>query len=780
MTNTGVIDQETADKEAGEANDQTSEDPFLMENHRSSSAVLAEVAEEKPPIKQENADDDSIMEEISKTYIIESAEGAPESQLLATQVLSSSSSFDATAGVPAADEEEFQSSNARQNPQAENSIQRKDVGGVVTAVTFKEKLDSGGIKKENVDGETIKAHAPDSTTDNATESIDGNEHVEADRDLMTGECFTDSVSTPVNEALSTKQAEYSDAISAAEPESSSLKQGANVVPVAPQAFNKEVPSKEEASNILVSGLRVEVDHLIKEEAGGTSPTTKAIEEKNVRDGKGPNSVTVCPGLDTTTTFKQGDPAIIERTHVFKQEAKIEKKHCDLPLGTAIKEGKKPESFATAGHAEVYSEKPSLQDDGARGRLPCIPQGDNTPEEKISNGNAAVQPSRARIGTVKLSNIFQALPGPNAIDQSTVTNDKSVLSVLGDAGQHHMSKTRSLSQRDTQEPQIRDGIFTPVSKEQSSGQSSALAVQITEGEKVQVAPTTMSDKPSKDYLEAYHNLFLMYYSRPPLIDTQDIENALKQSEHLIDVARLYGSIPIVRPYIHSALMLFGRGLYKAIMENPPRWIHLAVYLESAPIFKEGIIHIVANHPHWPWPTMEAEQGFSSVVQLLKKKLYALETLKESINKALFSNEVRHVEIFSRALNKDDFDTWFIVQYWRDWFTRSLAKANKVSDIGQKCVRGKVYRDLRRSGEAYLPTVLVLDAVEACRSKDLHAKAHRQGVERDLKTLKDFAQKVVEPLCANYSMLSVEDAGIDYLTCINVEDSELPWVKSVATR
>ncbi|PVH87013.1 hypothetical protein DL98DRAFT_406463 [Cadophora sp. DSE1049] len=287
---------------------------------------------------------------------------------------------------------------------------------------------------------------------------------------------------------------------------------------------------------------------------------------------------------------------------------------------------------------------------------------------------------------------------------------------------------------------------------------------------------MANSTTRAVFRAYYNLFLTYYSRPPLLHTQDIGAALRQSELLIDVARMYGSIPIVRPYINSALMNFGRGLYMAIMTDPPRWIHLAFYLESTPIFKEGVIHIVGSHPYWPWPTLEADELLSPVAELLDKKLDIFIALKESVNKALFSNEVRDVEVFSRALNKDDFDTWFVVQYWRDWFAQSLAKANKASDVGQKCVRSKVYRDLGRSGDAYLPTILVLDAVEACRSKDLHAKSKRQGVEQDLKTLKDFARKAVEPLCANYSMLSVEDAGIEHLTCINVEDNELPWLKS----
>ncbi|KAH6719837.1 hypothetical protein BKA61DRAFT_459699, partial [Leptodontidium sp. MPI-SDFR-AT-0119] len=125
-------------------------------------------------------------------------------------------------------------------------------------------------------------------------------------------------------------------------------------------------------------------------------------------------------------------------------------------------------------------------------------------------------------------------------------------------------------------------------------------------------------PSTETLLAYNNLFLIYYSQAPAIDSQDIDIALQQSELLIKVARLYGSITLVRPYINSALMLFGRDLYMAVMADPPRWIQLSMYLESAPIFQEAIIHIVANHPYWPWPTVKLDELYDPVFEIIEQK------------------------------------------------------------------------------------------------------------------------------------------------------------------
>ncbi|KAF8863812.1 hypothetical protein BDZ45DRAFT_583198, partial [Acephala macrosclerotiorum] len=102
-------------------------------------------------------------------------------------------------------------------------------------------------------------------------------------------------------------------------------------------------------------------------------------------------------------------------------------------------------------------------------------------------------------------------------------------------------------------------------------------------------------PSEDLLEAYNNLFLTYYSQSPVIDASDIEVALKQTEQLVDVASIYGSLPIIRHHVNSCLFSFHRELYEAIARDPPRWVKLSILIESTPIFKEGIIHIVGTFP-----------------------------------------------------------------------------------------------------------------------------------------------------------------------------------------
>ena len=759
-SNQGVLESETR-RTPGQAVKVTA----LEEGGTSSSRISAPVVGEKGTIKQETFKDDSTMRDVSDPYVAESTEGAVEIRPLTQTISSPSTSSDTDVRVPATDEEDPPGDTDSRNPQDGFVLKANDVLAPDPALAFKEEQD---IKQKKLDDESIQMNGPDGTINDAMEDIRKNEYSEATRDKETREDLTDSVPASVNGNSLFEVAEFSDVVSAAEPDKSSDKQQGNVVSIPPRTFHDEVPEDKGSSDLLISGPGVDVDHMIKNEESATSLTIEDCENMAGKNEKGSHAEPTCPGIDAVLAVKVKDEIskVVTCAYDTKQKDDIEQKHCELLLCTEPKVDKEPESLITTGEVQ----------DGTGSRLSSIPQGDGSSEENISNSHTSAKPSRTRMSTRQQSHTHQALPGSAAIVQSTAPHKGHVLSIPENAGQHDKTQTGSGSNRGTQEaPQARDGVAPSFSTEQSSGQPLA-AVQTIESAKVQLGLAAMSSEPSIDYLDAYHNLFLVYYSRPPLINNQDIGIALKQSEHLIEVARLYGNIPMVRPYINNALMQFGRELYMAVTEDPPRWVLLAFYVESAPIFQECIIHMVANYPYWPWPTSEMEGPLTAVLYLVEKKLRSFETLKKSVNKALFSNEIRYAEVFSRALTKDDFDTWFVVQYWRDWFTRSLAEANGASESGQKCVLGKVYRDLRRSGEAYLPTILVLDAVEACRSTDLHTRAKRQGVERDLKTLKDFAQKAVEPLCVNYSMLSVEDAGIDYLTCIKVEDHELPWVKS----
>ncbi|KAI9048946.1 hypothetical protein LZ554_006796 [Drepanopeziza brunnea f. sp. 'monogermtubi'] len=289
---------------------------------------------------------------------------------------------------------------------------------------------------------------------------------------------------------------------------------------------------------------------------------------------------------------------------------------------------------------------------------------------------------------------------------------------------------------------------------------------------------------RDFAFAHHNLFLAYYNLPLTINTIDIDFALDHAELLIDVARLYGSIPMVRSHITSALMNFGRDLYLAIMHDPPRWMQLAYYLESAPIFREGLIHAVGSYGWWPWSSFHPPEMFAQTIEVMNRKLSELEALRSAAADSLDAAQLQvgDVDLTADSLTSATADIWSVGQQWKSWFNGALAEAdnrapqsNPNLEHTRRLDHAGVYRLILKGGDAYLPLEEVLDRLEATRPDGAKVPSKGREVERTLKTMKDYAQEQVAALCVNNSMLPVEEVGLDYFTCINLKDSEMPWVK-----
>ena len=164
----------------------------------------------------------------------------------------------------------------------------------------------------------------------------------------------------------------------------------------------------------------------------------------------------------------------------------------------------------------------------------------------------------------------------------------------------------------------------------------------------------------------------------------------------------------------------------------------------------------------------------VIRLITSKLDDIRTLKGGIDKSLFMSSIR-VEGQAVTLNVDDkstFNTWFVVQLWRDWFTHQ----NTQVINGEKYSGARMYRAMLKGGDEYLPLPSVVEKLKAFRRKDLD-KLDKQEVEEDLKLMKDFAKHQVHLLCVSRSMLSVDEADMGYFTCTKVENDELPWAKKI---
>jgi hypothetical protein len=287
-------------------------------------------------------------------------------------------------------------------------------------------------------------------------------------------------------------------------------------------------------------------------------------------------------------------------------------------------------------------------------------------------------------------------------------------------------------------------------------------------------------PSAELLAAYKCLFRTYYGQTPAIDTKNINVALRQLEAIIRVAELYGSIPVVRPHLRNCLLQFGRDVHEAILKDPPRWLHLSLYLENGPIFKEAAVHIIGNLGYWPWSTVHVKDLPDDLITLLQKKVDNLKRLIGDVERTLFmiSINVEGEEALLAPTNKKTINTWYVEQLWKQWFTRSVGQDEAPKSTGR--TDGAKYRAIAKGDDVYLPLETVVNHIEAFREPTRLTEVDKQGIEEDLKMIKAFAQKQVQLLCVNKSMLSIEETGIKHLTCASVDDFDISWVNQGGSR
>lgn len=280
----------------------------------------------------------------------------------------------------------------------------------------------------------------------------------------------------------------------------------------------------------------------------------------------------------------------------------------------------------------------------------------------------------------------------------------------------------------------------------------------------------SDEGRSEAVEAHHNLFCLLHNTMPEFDTHDINNALEQIERIAATAKRYRCLPLVRHHLSYHLVSFGRGLFAAILQDPPRWLLLSLSLNCGPLFKEAIVHIVGYYPRYPWINTPPSKLPQKILNIIRKKVDNLNVLKASVDTDLFTSSIaiNNQNLTFATLANSDFENWFIAQLWRDWFCDSLLKDATKHEVAS------TYRLIAKGGNAYLDRLTVYDCLIRYKGKVL-GSWDLNIVNEDLKIMKDYAQKIVKDLVVNNSMLNVEEAGINHLTCTKVENDELPWIE-----
>lgn len=301
----------------------------------------------------------------------------------------------------------------------------------------------------------------------------------------------------------------------------------------------------------------------------------------------------------------------------------------------------------------------------------------------------------------------------------------------------------------------------------------------------------------DVLDAYDNLFLIFYNHSPRLDSRELSTAYVQCKLLLALASHYACLPVVAPRVDHHLLRFHRHLWPQVAKYPASYLKLAYTARSRAIFSEALIHVVGQ---WPSAAGQFRRGDvdGSLVDLIEDKVDDLEELKARVDLKLFRLSLT-TSRGERVTPTTSMADWLVVSLFRHWLAEQTAPASQgilkdgaaSSSVAGKrrtsgasaSVRaaGRAYRQLAAGDGAYLGRE-ELKSFLKLQTGVAYDRDSLKRAERRMGELKHQARDAVKPLTRSFLELDadprIETAELPYLVCTRVDDRDFDYVWAAA--
>lgn len=285
----------------------------------------------------------------------------------------------------------------------------------------------------------------------------------------------------------------------------------------------------------------------------------------------------------------------------------------------------------------------------------------------------------------------------------------------------------------------------------------------------------------DLLDAYNNLFLIFYNHNPSLDLNSISNAYAQCKTLLSLAVRYDAVSVVAPRIDYHLLRFHRQLWPHIARYPVSYLKLGHLSKSRAILAEALIHVVGQ---WPSSSAQLPRGSidDSVLDLIEDKVEDLEDAKMKVDVKLLRLMLT-TSRGERVTPTNSWLDWLALSLFRQWVAEHTAtpsqgilkdpskhsSSTKLPNNREKSP-GAAYHMLGIGDQAYLPRD------ELKRFLKLHPENYSRDnlhrFERRMDELKNLARDAVKPLTRSFLEMESSVGGdrLRYLTCTRVDDRD----------
>jgi hypothetical protein len=272
------------------------------------------------------------------------------------------------------------------------------------------------------------------------------------------------------------------------------------------------------------------------------------------------------------------------------------------------------------------------------------------------------------------------------------------------------------------------------------------------------------------VDMYNQVFSAFYNVAINIPTANIAASINHSEQLTKIADGLGcleNLPNLTSQMNATLFQHRHTLFRAIKNDPARWLLLSLSLKNESIYKESLIHMCGAHPCWPWPTLRSSlpEGIRHLITTKSSKLNqrCAEVERELLLLTIHVGRGTNNHAVS-PLTNSEFDTWFIVSMFRSVLGQELTSLD--NNRKKSLLRGNMIRKIKK-GEGYMPYEDMRRMMEQVMPSVV------QNLSEDLAMMTREASIYVEDLARNECLLDVEAQKVGWLTCVKIEEEDIPW-------
>ncbi|KAF2026087.1 hypothetical protein EK21DRAFT_103509 [Setomelanomma holmii] len=264
---------------------------------------------------------------------------------------------------------------------------------------------------------------------------------------------------------------------------------------------------------------------------------------------------------------------------------------------------------------------------------------------------------------------------------------------------------------------------------------------------------------------WSSIFASFYNLPPRIPAENIATTLSTSEQLLKVADALNCTSLLSASISTALQSHRHALYNVISRDPARFLLLSFSLQNSSIYTGSQIYIIGAYPCWPWPTKRSVLP-AFIMDLVNTKAEELDKTCLEAERDLLTLTITVPTGPVQAHVNSQFDTWFIVQTFRD----TLAQQFHALDCDRKkpLKRGTLFRKIRKGGVEYMP----YEEMRRLMTRVMPGAV--DSLEEDLGLLKEHARGVMEEVSRNEGMVDIKGVEVGWLMCARIERRDIPWM------